>query len=278
MPNPKQFFDLFDKVRHIPSAAASQFFQKKKDHAFQNRAQKSVRAHEAAFALLQWAQEGEKYIFPEAPPIDGDANGEALNGVGSSSDDEDEDENNVDNIVATVENEETPEWARSIAAATDDAVLPEFDAAKITTLLKNVELRPYQRQALNWMMQRELPPSESSQEDIQKQLKLLVELSASSSCAATNIESLRPENIDVHCECGPVVVSPRAALSSRSILGDDHDDASIATHPLWQRRYLASYDRTQTMSFFVQPLFETGSAVPPQPPLPCRGGILADSM
>ena len=284
LPNPKAFFDLFEQARQIPAAAASQFFQKQKEKAVTQGASRRISlAHEAAFALLQWAQEGESYDFPTADSSGrGVGGGTELPGAGgnaSGSDGEaEEEEDNVDNITSTVENEEAPEWARSVTAATDDSMLPEFDESSITPILKNVELRPYQRQALRWMMQRELPPSESSQEDLQKQLDLLVELTTTSSSSKMTTDIHRPQNVDVHCECGPVIVSKRAAACSLSIVGNLDDGAETATHPLWERRYLASYDRSRTMSFYVQPLFLTATAVAPEPPSPCRGGILADSM
>ena len=237
LPNPKAFFDLFEQARQIPAAAASQFFRKQKEKAVSQGASRRISlAHEAAFALLQWAQEGENYDFPTSDSSGSDVGGGTeLTGAGgnaSGSDGEaDEEEGNVDNVTNIVENEEAPEWARSVTAATDDSMLPEFDESSITPILKNVELRPYQRQALRWMMQRELPPSESSQEDLQKQLDLLVELTTTSSSSKMTTDIHRPQNVDVHCECGPVIVSKRAAACSLSIVGNLDDGAETATHP-----------------------------------------------
>jgi hypothetical protein len=287
LPDPIAFFDLFDKARNVPSSAASQFFQKKQQTAPKSTSTKRTLVHEAAFALLQWAQDGETFSF-ETEALDRAIPGTSpASGSGGSGSDEDDGEGDEDNIDSTTaggtavgDEDAVPEWAQSVAAVTNDATLPEFDQASITPLLKDVELRPYQRQALHWMLQREQPPSQASQDDLNQQLELLAELAAVASKPLMTVDSLRPANKDIHCECGPVMVSPTAAAGARSILEEDLEPTAdqVPTHPLWQRRYLASYDRTQTKCFYVQPLFGMATASPPLPPQPCRGGILADSM
>jgi DNA repair protein RAD5 len=134
-----------------------------------------------------------------------------------------------------------------------------------------------------------------------EQLQLLTELaetaagtagsmSRSAYCSSGEQQLQNP----ITCDCGPVLIDPEkisapavglvsdtvlrnptTKIATASINDGDSDDL---THPLWEKRYLCNATRTQTISFFVHPFFRKAVAVPPSPPKPCRGGILADSM
>jgi DNA repair protein RAD5 len=248
--NPAAFFAIFDEVRASSSTAASLFFGKKAA----GKRPKLEALPEAAFSLLQWAQQGEMFDF------------ETLKAQDSSNDSEEEMVVQAEEeLYATNnDNEDTvPEWAQSITAATENRKsLPEMEGPETV----KADLRPYQRQALHWMVQCE---KEADTKDLQEQLKLLSELAADQS-AFLEV----PPDTRIHCECGPVLVSQDEATSCTAVNGD----TCTTSHPLWQRRYLASYDRKESKCFYVQPLFGVATAYPPQPPQPCRGGILADSM
>jgi DNA repair protein RAD5 len=253
LPNPAAFFAIFDEVRASSSTAsstsASLFFAKKAA----GKRPKLEALPEAAFSLLQWAQQGETFDFETQKAED------------SSNDSEEEMVVQAEEeLDATNDNEDTvPEWAQSIAAATENRKsLPEMEGP----VTVKVDLRPYQRQALHWMVQCE---KEADTKDLEEQLKLLSELAADQSAFLEP-----PPDTRIHCECGPVLVSQDEAASCTAVNGDTR----TTSHPLWQRRYLASYDQKETKCFYVQPLFGVATAYPPQPPQPCRGGILADSM
>lgn len=50
------------------------------------------------------------------------------------------------------------------------------------------------------------------------------------------------------------------------------------SHPLWERRFLASADKESALSFYVNELLVVASSRPPSPPRHAVGGVLADSM
>jgi hypothetical protein len=260
LPDPMTFFAIFDEVRKSSSSSASMFFGKKAA----SKKSKSQGLPEAAFCLLQWAQHGETFDFQSSS---------------SNSSDGDDDNDDQDNMVVQADDEleassgqgledEVPEWAKSVATDDSSKTLPEMDAPKSL----KADLRPYQRQALYWMMQRE--EDSISSKDLKDQLKLLAELAPDKS-SATSLSP--PANKSIHCECGPVLVSKEATAKSPSVDGGNPESAQVS-HPLWERRYIASHEMTETSSFYVQPLFGAATSSPPPPPKACRGGILADSM
>ena len=263
MPNPAAFFDIFEEVRTSSSSTAASLFFGKNKAAGKSSRPKLEALPSAAFSLLQWAQQGETFDFEttqkeEAEDIS-DSEEEMVMQPEEELDATNDDENSNNNNEDTV-----PEWAQSIAAATETRKsLPEMEGPESV----KVDLRPYQRQALHWMVQCE---QKADTKDLQEQLKLLSELAADQS----SVLEQPPPNTRIHCECGPVLVSQEEAASCTAVNGNTR----TATHPLWQRRYLASYDQKETKCFYVQPLFGVATAYPPQPPEPCRGGILADSM
>ena len=231
--------------------------------------------------MLEWAQHGETFEFEEKNHHHQNGNNTAneSNDENRSSDSEEEDD---DNMIEQNEEElnggaggaaedaekNVPTWAKSVvdeasSSAQQGKVLAECEGPKSL----NVQLRPYQRQALHWMTEREL---ESDAQELTEQLQLLSELSPHK-CLA---QSRPPGDIMIHCECGPVVVADQVASTCTAVSGE----TKTASHPLWERRYLASADLSVAKCFYVQPLFGVGMAYPPTPPQPCRGGILADSM
>ena len=233
------------------------FFGKKPSKLSNQTNRKSIAAlPEAAFSLLQWAQNGESFDFEK-------------NQISKSDDDGEGDMSMEDNLdqkgsVEEEEEKQVPDWAQSVVASCEDSskAIPEMDGPKSL----KVELRPYQRQALHWMMICE----DESKRDLDEQVKLLSELAPN---PTTALEP--PSTKAIHCECGPVLVNPLVARNCPSVNGDTTHQL---TQPLWQRRYLASYDLQKAICFYVQPLFGVATDSPPQPPQPCRGGILADSM
>ena len=129
-------------------------------------------------------------------------------------------------------------------------------------------LRPYQKQALYWMLQRE--SGDHDRNKLEKELTLLAELSRN----ASQQPIMDPPKQDIVCEVGPVRVSQSMAQKSCTIDGVENP----VNHPLWQRRFLASADKTRAISFYVNELLGTASSKPPNPPRHCTGGILGDCM
>ena len=267
LPDPAAFFQLFQGIESTTDAATSKLFFGK---AGKKKPQNALA--DAAFGLLQWAQHGESYDF--AAPILVDDNSS------SSSEEEEEEEEELleDNVEhpTTEEEPHVPEWTARLETTTAQPTqYQEMDAPKEF----KPQLRPYQKQALWWMTQRE---SQTELEEWSRhQLQLLQELATSSSSSSTSSSSsssdveILPPPQKVHCDCGPVYVDA-SAISAPAVT--DNGTSPDLNHPLWERRYLASPDRDQALSFYVQPLFGMAVASPPPPPQPCRGGILADAM
>jgi SNF2 family DNA or RNA helicase len=257
LPDPQAFFDVFKGLKSSASTAAATFFGKKNA----NRKPKLAALPEAAFNLLQWAQYGETFDFERR-------NHEANDNTSSDAEDENMIEQNEDELNGEGEKmgdaEKIPTWAKSVVDDTSGhgKALAECDGPKGL----NVQLRPYQRQALQWMTERE---AESDSQELTEQLELLAELSPNRAVAKSP-----PGDTRIHCECGPVVVADEVASTCTTVSGE----TKTASHPLWEKRYLASHDLSVAKCFYVQPLFGVGTSHPPRPPQPCRGGILADSM
>ena len=77
----------------------------------------------------------------------------------------------------------------------------------------------------------------------------------------------------ITCDCSPVIVSEEAQNDARTIIDNQINPMN---HPLWERRYLASYDMKTPYLFYVNELMNTATISPPEPPQPCSGGTLAD--
>uniref|UniRef100_A0A7S1BPX1 Uncharacterized protein n=1 Tax=Corethron hystrix TaxID=216773 RepID=A0A7S1BPX1_9STRA len=174
------------------------------------------------------------------------------------------------------------EWAREMldaAATSNDLPAPEEEESDDKDpqglIQKNVVLRPYQRRALRWMVRRE--------EERAFEAKTSRELAELARQFYRDRYGLEEDGVPpsssrirdgVKCDCGPVRVCERTAQESTTIDGKmDPGD-----HPLWRRRFLLREDGEKVVSFYVNEVLQTASAHPPNPPRPCRGGILADAM
>ena len=303
-----RFFAVFDDGRssHVPSYS-KQFFAtvaaKAKDNST-NGVPKSCSPLEsfrkAAFSMLQWAQHGK--LSSSSMNSNGDDDKQDDDAVESNSD---IDEGDIDNETSTVpisaEDEEAaiPDWARKLHSSNNggnvnvgEGKKPDGNEMEMDTpfgFREGIKLRPYQRRSLYWMTQREKLFGSGRNELVQ----LLHEL-ANESTKMMNTGRKEDDEVcvlgsrkEISCDCGPVVVdtnlidAPPAskvfAIDTIDIENDfakDHD----LDHPLWERRFLCNDKRTKALSFFVQPSFCNAAAEAPPPPLPCRGGILADSM
>ena len=130
----------------------------------------------------------------------------------------------------------------------------------------------------------------SGRNELIQLLKELASESAHSATLASNDDSdvcIVGSRKEISCDCGPVVVDTKSvdapSVSKRKTANASDSENLCAEdkeldHPLWERRFLCNDDRTEALSFYVQPTFRNAAAEPPPPPLPCRGGILADSM
>jgi hypothetical protein len=246
--DPVAFFDLFENVTPEGSAR-SQFFGKDRPR------KKGLFIAEAAFALLQWAQYGDDPTF-EPPTKDDESK--------DSSDEEVEVMEEDDFEAEGEDKKDPPEWAKNVV--NEGMRLPE--ACDPVGFKGNVVLRPYQRQALHWMLERE--SGSDNREELEKELTLLAELGRN----ASRLRPIEPAEKDIVCEVGPVRVSPSMATKCKTIDGVENP----VNHPLWQRRFLASLDKENAISFYVNELLGVASSKPPNPPRHCVGGILADAM
>lgn len=266
--DPVAFFDLFETNDTQAESAASQFFGNKKPVG-RGRPRKVTRLPiaDAAFALLQFAQYGDDPTFE--PPEE--SSKEEATADGNSEDDDMSimQEEEFEAEAAESDKKETADWAKNVVAdTTKEMELPEASEPKGFT--GGVVLRPYQRQALYWMMERE--SGGEKREELEKELSLLAELSRNAS--SRRFQPVEPVEEGIVCEVGPVRVSQSMANQSRTIDGV----LNPVNHPLWQRRFLASDDRENIFSFYVNELLGVASSKPPNPPRQCAGGILADSM
>lgn len=268
--DPHAFFSLFDEVN--TGSARNTYFgnvAKKK-----NRKVNELDLGECAFNVLQWAHYGDVPDFtPPATDDIGNSEKHEMQGRSSSDVDESADDIVLDESEFEVEGKQDAWAARVVEAAAKDplADIPEIPDPEGLS----VNLRPYQRQALYWMWKRETDPS--NRLVVEAELKLLSELARNKvpnpSLRGVGIDGKDP-TADVSCECGPVLVSAAAAAKSTTIVGD----IDPVTHPLWQRRFLASDDMLSTVSFYVNELLGVASAKSPNPPKQCVGGIEADAM
>ena len=269
----------------------------------------------AAFDLLQWAQYGNVPVF-EPPPVikkseeletTVDVKTQSL-GDSTNEDDNNEEKNerNIDEIPndSLVEDNEqnVPVWANSVLLQDEDVnkstsqkkqlMQEEKDPQDLNN--KGVYLRPYQRQALFWMLHRENDANSKASKEFEEQLHLLSELASEASHGITHegkkrgqqnsqcsYQTIKENGLDgVQCEVGPVIVSKE--VSSKSVTLDGIEDPIC--HPLWKKRFLWMKDELDNhegngiYSFFVNELLHTASKRTPNPPRECCGGILADSM
>lgn len=264
--DPKRFFQVFDGASEANSNNNNMFFNKQRKSK-----KRRLPITEAAFDLLQWAEYGDVPEF-QVPGDAADTNESAGN---TEEDEEDEDailnEDEFEEASVAESTAEAKEWDQQVNGANSWMMtLPEATDPKG---FKDVSLRPYQRQALHWMMKRE--QQGESREELEKQLTLLSELATNQKPrASTSHNDNMPSGKEIVCDCGPVLVSQAARKRSKTVDGQ----VDPVNHALWQRRYLASEHLNESISFYVSELLGVATHRPPDPPKPCSGGILADSM
>jgi SNF2 family DNA or RNA helicase len=259
---------------------------------------------EAAWELLQWAEYGDQHaaqwmkdggekgqepaVDPTAPAAtaleeEDDDDDEALVAgelLGETDFDQDpqaglDDERSRDAILLEKElaGGDEPAKAEAAPSANNNWMqhLPEMDDP--SGLL--VSLRPYQRQALYWMAQRE---SGLATESATTDLETLAEVSSYGAKKRPGAWSLGRTSPGISCECGPVLVEGDAVQQCQLLTNDNPQGAVTTLHPLWSRRYLAKPDLSQAYCFFVNEFSGSATVNRPAAPSPCSGGILADAM
>jgi SNF2 family DNA or RNA helicase len=250
LPDPVKFFELLHPHNLDSSLNSAKAFFGKQGKGHPTAGQTMLQ--QAAFGLLQWAQNGETFDFSSNEEKD------------SSSEDD------VDMVVVEDRGEDYDPTDEEEAEIKTDGLVTR------PTILQGMDtpddfratLRPYQRQALWWMTQREA--QQELEDSSKQQLELLEELVQSTPLPCRHTSS------PIHCECGPVQVDT-SQTQAPAVVSDDERSPDMK-HPLWERRFLTNPSKTKALSFYVQPLFGAAMAGPPEPPRACRGGILADSM
>jgi SNF2-related domain len=296
--SPKAFFDLMiaQASDTNPVSAASQYFVQRRSRAqSKKRKASNLQVHEAAFLLLQWAQYGDVPEFETAADVAIIKNEKIVvfkeqevidieDSQCTPSDTDNEDENELQEL-----NEEDFESELVEAELTKDSVLESFvergndswtsslpdDFEDPVGLAEHVTLRSYQKQALYFMFQRET--TGMNRDQLEDQLRLLEDMVAeqtTSKCNSSWNVLYGDSGVDIVCDCGPVYVSENGRKRSTTLTGT----TDPISHPLWQRRYLASPCFTRSITFFVNELLGTATYVTPEPPKHCSGGILADAM
>jgi len=236
-----------------------------------NRTVDKMDLAESAFDLLQWAQYGD---VPEFKAPVAEAKHEIAEVKQQSSQESEEfDEDVVLDESAFEAEEEGEAWAKSVVEAASKDPLMNLEEMPEPEGFKGVTLRPYQRQALSWMWKRETDAA--NRDVVEQELKLLSELARNKAATSSSYVDPYQQNKnakEIHCDCGPVLVSDAGIAKSTTLSGD----INPVTHPLWQRRFLACNEAA--ISFYVNELLGVASAEPPRPPKQCVGGIQADAM
>jgi SNF2-related domain len=280
--SPKSFFECMqpDSAADASTESSQYFANKENSKKGNKRHSKHISVADAAFLLLQWAEYGDVPDFA--------VTGESEDGKGETKPSPIKDSNDVSLDEADLElNDEEYEEASLNGSTAEGKELDSFvgnAADKWTALLPeaddptgfahHVTLRPYQKQAMYFMLQREKVGE--SREQVEEQMQLLQELSSANPHNTTrkvNGSGARPGQ-GIACECGPVQVSEAVQRESTTLNGE----LNPVSHPLWQSRYLASPDCSRSFLFYVNELLGVATHVPPHPPKPCSGGILADAM
>lgn len=228
---------------------------------------------ETAFAFLQWAEYGD---LPEIPDFTAAAK-EDDNDTSENSSSEDTVMLNEEDFKAEEQGAQAnPDWAKSVNNAESDksSTLPEMKDP--SGFKASVVLRPYQRQALHWMMQRE--QFGESREELEKELALLSEMAngkqkTSNSSLLSWQGKSNETKPDIYCDCGPVQVSETAKKEAKTLDGESNP----VNHPLWKTRYLGNRNLQGATLFYVNELLGVATCHPPPPPKQCSGGILVST-
>ena len=289
---PQFFFSFFDDDGFEMVKPNSWYNQKSSSSTSSGHSKDQCMMKKAAFDLLQWAHYGDVPTFH--PPDESEVikrNGEK-NII-------EIDEDNIDSIeneaFADIDNEKNlPSWAIDVIDnnvkehpdnASEKKMQEESDPQDLNS--KRIFLRPYQRQALYWMLNRENNANSKLSNEFKEQLELLSDLASEASKGGNIMNKSQTDaennqqcrNIDVQCEVGPVLVSDE--LSSKSLTIDGFEDP--VCHPLWKKRFVwdvqcSNNKHRGVYSFYVNELLQTALKSTPNPPRECCGGILADSM
>lgn len=258
LPNPREFFALFsqDTDGAVEQATNCNLFERR---GAKNKRRLPIT--EAAFGLLQYAEYGDVPQF-DLPVVNYEEVEEEI------SDEVQEDDE------SEVVNEEAKELDNQVLSkALDSKQLPEADDPP--GFAPGITLRPYQRQALYWMRQRETRGESRAEQDEQLALiRAMADYDSDKHRVERPYASEKENRATISCDCGPVMVSEQAKTRSRTI--DGH--VNPASHPLWQQRFLASPSMKETLTFYVNEIFRVATHQPPEPPKSCSGGILADEM
>lgn len=288
--NPPHFFAILD---NSPVAATStysqQFFATEASTKAISKRKTKMTLMEVAFSLLEWAHYGR----PLAELIENYGGNE--NAIMDSEEEEEEEDVMIvdeshEGIVEFQNEEEMPEWAQDVVhGKSPDMEDDEMDTPKGL----QVELRPYQKQALYWMTQQEAKVSNHWRSDQLQLLKELAQMTSQNKSPPNKSTPPRNSGLYIFCDCGPVLVdvssvsappvasipvsyfeTPHAGLKMLTTPKKKDDD----THPLWERHFLCNATKSHAVSYFVQPFLRRATSMSPPAPSPCRGGILADSM
>lgn len=294
---PRRFFDCMFQ-HNDKTTKASQYFQQKgadASHGLSNNNinnKKPLGTSDAAFHLLQWAEYGDVPDFQvpdnkNASGPDEDKKPAAISTQGANDDDEDDGgeeeelaELDEDAFEAASLDGSTAQGQALEGSVVNDAAahahMPEMDDP--AGFADHVSLRPYQKQALFFMMKRE--SAGESREEIEQQLQLLQELSSEQqkkqkgSASSSSMEDFVVQTKEIVCDIGPVVVTEEGQKKATTLDGE----INPVNHPLWKRRYLAETDLSRSICFYVNELLGVATYKPPEPPTPCSGGCLADAM
>ncbi len=316
--NPKVFFALFENDDPISNPDSNEAVMNNNNSAwFHNNRMKQPRddcstLKRAAFDLLQWANYGDVPLFEssgsDCDNIDSKEN-HSDNNIGHKSNtksihvQEEGTETNIDELSKeTLLNQNNdgnvPNWAQDLFSSRQSTSsikqkksTPEEENDPIDLNSKGVYLRPYQRQALHWMMHRESNSNSKINSAFKEQLEFLSDLAAEASTSngkgigSSGSKRLKrksqPSYLEcgqgsVKCDIGPVQVSEEVASTSFTLDGM----VDPVCHPLWRKRFLwdVDSDNENVYSFYVNELLHSASKTTPNPPRECCGGILADSM
>mmetsp|Transcript_59417 Transcript_59417/g.145401 ORF Transcript_59417/g.145401 Transcript_59417/m.145401 type:complete len:1326 (-) Transcript_59417:1146-5123(-) len=340
--DPPSFFRIFNNEEidndhddgGVAVSNSKQFFDnsknKKKNTGRTPTTSKKRTLVDCAFQLLQWAQNG--------TPLEELIELTSTTSTTTTDDEEDDDrieEEDVDGMTCTDdatttetgEEKAVPDWAHTLVEENEEPPSNSAAATAATSNIKRnnnktwdemetpdgmkVDLRPYQKQALLWMTEREQDPDFNNESAVDEssstserltawkveQIQLLKELAQSGEESSSSLSGDHNRQTELYrqlpptqneypivCECGPVRIdTDRVDAPAVSEMKEDRTTTNVSSqnllvHPLWERRYLTNESMEKAYSFFVQPFLGEARGSPPPPPVPCRGGIVADEM